>query len=551
MKAFGSITLRDLQAVLDARTKAHELLLAAGTDADRTARISAELSDVGRWFIRCAAQPVLQVDTDLRPDGLHVAFNFVSALPLDESSWNDAPRSALRTRRTNGSETGTTGTTVGIKVLLARPVLDPAGEAPLLHKLQEIVERKSREELLDSLRLANESLLGATDKARKEAKEAHEQLFQLQKLEAIGQLTGGLAHDFNNLLAVVVGNLDLLAETVGGNAPALKRVDAALAAAQRGTGLTRSLLAVARNQNLAPELVDLRSHLAELLPLVRTSAGGGISVMETLGDTPLMVRVDVGGLDSAVLNLAANSRDAMKGSGVLTIECTAAQDGPRGGAIEDPSEFGYACISVCDNGPGMSAQVRERAFDAFFTTKERGRGTGLGLSMVHGFCRQSGGDARIDSEAGLGTCVRLFLPLVSSAESQVAPTSLSANVARGSGHILVVDDEPELLEVTSTLLAQMGYSVQACQSGIEAMQMLEAGACDLLVTDIIMPAMDGFELARRARQCHPGIGVLYLSGFAEPVQKSEAKIQADLLQKPYTKAALARMVQKAMTSART
>lgn len=554
MKVLGTLALRDLQAVLDARGKAYDLLQKCHADTDLPARFAAELSDVGRWFIRCAGTPELQVYAKLRTNEAHLCFKFVAAHALAESAWADAPRSALRARRETPGEANAQGTVLVIRIALHLPPQNPEQEvereARLLHRLRKIIRRKSREELLASLRVANDSLATATDKAHKEAREAHDQLFQLQKLEAIGQLTGGLAHDFNNLLAIIVGNLDLLAETVDGNAPALKRVSAALAAAERGTGLTRSLLAVARNQNLAPELVELRSHLVELLPLVRTSVGGGISLIDTVGKTPLMVCVDLGGLDSAILNLAANARDAMKGSGVLTVECTVSQDGAPDQAGENSAGSGYACISVTDNGPGMSAEVRERAFDAFFTTKERGRGTGLGLSMVHGFCRQSGGDARIESAPGRGTSIRLFLPLVSSAEAQSSAEILARHVEPGSGRVIVVDDEPELLEVTSTLLEQMGYSVQSCHTGADALRLLGEGAYDLLVTDVIMPTMDGFELARRARQYHPGIGLLYLSGFAEPVKNSEAKIQADLLQKPYTKAALARMAQKAMTSAR-
>ncbi len=415
------------------------------------------------------------------------------------------------------------------------------------------------------------------DISQRKATEA--QLLQSQKLEAVGQLTGGLAHDFNNLLGVVMGNLELLRGRFRDDSYEIERISAALDATKRGANLTKSLLAVARNQHLMPEVIDLRSRFAELLPLLRTTAGSGISVMDISepadnedSGTPLAIRVDVSGLDSAIFNLTANARDALQGRGEITLsarlwhgitltvlekrrrgEITLSarlwQDGSQhqgSGPAPNLAAGDYVLITVADNGPGMSAEICARAFDAFFTTKERGRGTGLGLAMVHGFCRQSGGDAQIVSELGVGTCVHLWLPRLTEAETHTTVTDTAPNIPQGSAHVLVVDDEPELLELTKILLEQLGYRVTACGTGEAALQALANQNIDLLVTDIIMPKMDGVELAARACAHQPGLGLLYVSGFAQPMSPNTARVQGELLEKPFTSAALAEAVKRAL-----
>ena len=392
------------------------------------------------------------------------------------------------------------------------------------------------------------------DISQRKATEA--QLLQSQKLEAVGQLTGGLAHDFNNLLGVVMGNLELLRGRFRDDSYEIERISAALDATKRGANLTKSLLAVARNQHLMPEVIDLRSRFAELLPLLRTTAGSGISVMDISepadnedSGTPLAIRVDVSGLDSAIFNLTANARDALQGRGEITLSARLWQDGSQhqgSGPAPNLAAGDYVLITVADNGPGMSAEICARAFDAFFTTKERGRGTGLGLAMVHGFCRQSGGDAQIVSELGVGTCVHLWLPRLTEAETHTTVTDTAPNIPQGSAHVLVVDDEPELLELTKILLEQLGYRVTACGTGEAALQALANQNIDLLVTDIIMPKMDGVELAARACAHQPGLGLLYVSGFAQPMSPNTARVQAELLEKPFTSAALAEAVKRAL-----
>jgi PAS domain S-box-containing protein len=389
-------------------------------------------------------------------------------------------------------------------------------------------------------------------------KATESQLRQSHKLEAVGQLTGGLAHDFNNLLGVVMGNLELLSGRFQDDSYETQRISAALDATKRGANLTKSLLAVARNQNLMPEAIDLRSRFAELLPLLRTTAGSGISVMDISepsdndhSGSQLTICVDVSGLDSVIFNLTANARDALQGRGEITLSARPWQAGSQHQGTEPAPNLAagdYVLITVADNGPGMSAEICARAFDVFFTTKERGRGTGLGLAMVHGFCRQSGGDAQIESELGVGTCVHLWLPRLTDAKTHTTVTDTAPNIAPGSAHVLVVDDEPELLELTKILLEQLGYRVTACGTGEEALQALANQEIALLVTDITMPKMGGMALAARACARQPGLGLLYLPGFAQPMSPSTARMQAKLLKKPFTRVALAEAVKRALNA---
>ena len=391
-----------------------------------------------------------------------------------------------------------------------------------------------------------------------EDKATEAQLLQSQKLEAVGQLTSGLAHNFNNLLGVAMGNLELLRGRFRDDSYEIQRINAALDATKRGANLTKSLLAVARNQNLMPEAIDLRVRFAELLPLLRTTAGSGISVMDISepsddedSGTQLTICVDVSGLDSAIFNLTANARDALQGRGEITLSARPWRAGSQHqgtGPASNLAAGDYVLITLADNGPGMSAEICARAFDAFFTTKERGRGTGLGLAMVHGFCHQSGGDAQIVSELGVGTCVHLWLPRLTEAETHTTVTDTAPNIPLGSAHVLVVDDEPELLELTKILLEQLGYRVTACGTGEEALQALANQNIKLLVTDIIMPKMNGVELAARACAHQPGLGLLYVSGFGQPMSPNTARVQAELLEKPFTSVALAGAVKRALNA---
>jgi PAS domain S-box-containing protein len=386
-------------------------------------------------------------------------------------------------------------------------------------------------------------------------RKAEFQLAQSQKMDAIGQLTGGLAHDFNNMLGVIIGNLDLLTSSLSGNTAAQGHVDVALNAALQGADLTRALLAVARRQASSTEPVELNSRLQELLPLLQHTAGQTIKVSLQLSAHPV-VEIDPGGLASTVLNLVLNARDAMPEGGHLTLATqlrTVHADDISSTLKPGP----YAELSVSDTGSGMSAQVLARVLEPFFTTKERGRGTGLGLSMAYGFVKQCGGDLLIYSEPGHGTTLRLMLPI---AALSIASGTTSASVdvdatpeflPRGSERVLVVDDELELLVVTATWLKALDYDVTPCASPTSALAALHDGATSgrpyaLMVTDITMPGLDGFALARAAREAHPTLALLYISGFADAALRGHNRPDGVILEKPFRQPALATLARQAL-----
>jgi PAS domain S-box-containing protein len=375
------------------------------------------------------------------------------------------------------------------------------------------------------------------------------QLRQSQKMEAIGQLTGGLAHDFNNLLGIVMGNLDMLERGLAGDDRALKRVDAAQKAVLRGADLTKRLLAFARRQSLAPQptdVSDLVSGLAEMLP---RTLGRDVEVVTELDPEKAAVLVDPSELENALLNLAINARDAMPDGGKLYIKTEQIHlDEDYVRRQGDDFEAGpYVRIAVVDTGCGMSPQVLDRVFEPFFTTKEQGKGTGLGLAMIYGFVKQSKGHVRIYSEVGHGTAVNIYLPQVESEVGQAQGTRSASDASPGGSEtVLVVDDEPELLDIAVAFLEDAGYTVHRASSGSEALEVLHSGTeIDLLLTDIVMPGgMNGLELARQALSVKPSLGVLYASGFsAEVVEAKSGPIAAGkLINKPYRRDGLVRAV---------
>ena len=391
-----------------------------------------------------------------------------------------------------------------------------------------------------------------------EKRKAEFRLAQAQKMEAIGQLTGGLAHDFNNMLGVIIGNLDLLTndllnDNLADRSAAKDRVSTALMAALRGADLTRALLSVARAQAIAAEAVDLNLRLEELLPLLRHTAGPGIEVVMRLAAGAVVVQVDSGGLASTLLNLVINARDAMPGGGRLTLATCVRMVGPGDGLIMlAPGQ--YAALCVTDTGSGMSAEVRASAMLPFFTTKERGRGTGLGLAMAHGYAKQGGGELLLYSEMGHGTTVKLILPLVEAEDgAQVAvPHDAGAPaLPRGAERVLVVDDEIELLAVTASWLKLLGHDVTPCASAQSALAALADGAAEgrpyaLMVSDVIMPGMDGFALAHAARAQQPDLALLYVSGFADGAERGRERPFGEILEKPFRQAELAALVRSAL-----
>ncbi len=372
------------------------------------------------------------------------------------------------------------------------------------------------------------------------------ELVQAQKMEAIGQLTGGLAHDFNNMLGVIIGNLDLMERDLRRTHPARGKMETARTAALRGADLTRALLSIARRQTLTHEPVELNTRITELLPLVRHTVGAAIEVIVDLDDAPV-VDVDSGGLASAILNLVINARDAMPDGGRITLK-TRVRPVFYDDAENDIPPGLYVALSVSDTGVGMSPDVLARAAHPFFTTKDKGHGTGLGLAMAMGFAKQSRGDFRMYSEVGHGTSATFLLPLAARGAAQVEP--LSAPHGLGE-RVLVVDDEVELLAVTATWLKDLGYRVTPCASPRSALNALseavaDGGAFDLLVTDVIMPGMNGFALAIACREIQPKLSLLYVSGFADAADRSVLRLEGELVQKPFRQNELAAAAHRAL-----
>jgi PAS domain S-box-containing protein len=391
--------------------------------------------------------------------------------------------------------------------------------------------------------------------ARMEA-EAHQrhlsvQLQQSQKMEAIGQLTGGMAHDFNNLLAVVLGNLDFLEERFAPGSEELELTQAAIEGATQGAELIRRLLAFARRQPLAPKLSDIGPVLEAAAQLFRRTLGESITLEVKLADGLWPVLVDVAQLESSLLNLAVNARDAMPDGGVIIIEAeNVTLDG--GAVVFNPEAVAgdYLMISLSDTGSGMKPEIISRVFEPFFTTKG-GRGTGLGLSMVHGFVKQSGGHTRIYSELGRGTTISIYLPRATHIAEEEYDTKVTGELATGDEVLLVVEDNLKLRDVAMRRLQDLGYRTIPASNGAEALAIVKAGvAFDLMFTDVIMPGgMDGKALAEAARSLRPDLKVLFTSGFtgaAASAAMMTEKFGSNLLTKPYRKEDLARYVRNAL-----
>jgi PAS domain S-box-containing protein len=381
-----------------------------------------------------------------------------------------------------------------------------------------------------------------------ESKLRDQQLAQAQKMDAVGKLTGGVAHDFNNLLTVILGSLELLQLSVRDDPQGLARVQLASEAARRGADLTQRLLAFARQQMLAPRVVNMNECITGMGELLRRALGESITIRMQLDPGLWAIRVDPTWLESVVLNLAVNGRDAMPEGGALTIE-TANQEFDEGIVWQgtDIAAGRYVALLVSDTGMGMTPEVAARAFDPFFTTKEVGKGTGLGLSMVYGFVKQSGGHVRIYSEVGLGTTVKIYLPVGGPAgESGRSSKDALERAPAGQETILVVEDDESVRGTIVAMLQSLGYRVLTATDGASGLKAIEQHAeIALLLTDVIMPGkLNGPALAREAAKRRPSVRVLYMSGYAENAF-GPGGIQGaggDLLAKPFSKGDLARKI---------
>jgi PAS domain S-box-containing protein len=388
-------------------------------------------------------------------------------------------------------------------------------------------------------------------------KDIEEQLRQSQKMEAIGQLTGGLAHDFNNLMMVVIGNLDRLDSALVGNQTAREMAHSALSAALRGSELTRKLLAFARKQSLQSTVVDLNDLVSSMTSLLDRTLGEKIQVEVKIGRGLWPIETDPAQVESALANLAINARDAMPNGGKLTIEtANTALDAAYAAENPDAAAGDYVMLAVTDNGTGIAPEDLGRVFEPFFTTKGPGKGSGLGLSMVYGFMKQSGGHMKIYSEVGHGTVARLYFPRTGTAAAAAAGPEEAPAPQETAAHgelILVVEDNTDVRRTAVSQLRDLGYRTLEAVNAQEALTQLNGGQdIALIFTDIVMPGgMTGWELGTTVRALRPDLPILYTSGFSESsVQDDRAHAASrHFLPKPYRKRDLAQKLQQLLSEA--
>jgi PAS domain S-box-containing protein len=372
-------------------------------------------------------------------------------------------------------------------------------------------------------------------KAALELEEARAAVFQAQKLQALGELTGGVAHDFNNLMTVIRGSADLLTRPGLSEEKRARYLKAIIDTADRAATLTSHLLAFGRRQALKPEVADLNVRLDAFAEMVGRTLGGQFQVELDLASSLPPVEVDLAQLETALLNAAFNARDAMPDGGRLTLT-TRHLPGEGGGEV---------MVEIADTGTGMTDEVRERAFEPFFTTKPVGEGTGLGLSQIHGFAAQAGGRAEIRSSPGEGTAIRLFLPETEKPFGRATETVRTADSPRDL-RVLLVEDNEHVREFAHHLLDELGYRVVSAASGEEALELLDTETVDVLFSDVVMPGISGLELARIARAKYPSLPVLLASGYSEEIVGS-AGAEFEIARKPYDAGLLEAALGRAVT----
>ena len=418
--------------------------------------------------------------------------------------------------------------------------------------LQRQVRHRERAE--EQLRHLNEHLEARVISEIGERRRAEAALAQAQKMETIGKLTGGVAHDFNNLLQVVSGNLQLLAKDIAGNDRAERRVANAMAGVSRGSKLAAQLLAFGRRQALEPKVVNVTRFVQGMDDMLRRAIGEGVEVETVFGGGLWNCFIDPAQIENALLNLAINARDAMSGQGKLTIELSNAHLDDEYARTHDEVEPGqYVMLAVSDTGTGMTPDIVDKVFEPFFSTKSEGKGSGLGLSMVYGFVKQSGGHVKIYSEPGHGTTIKLYLPRSMDSEDVEVIVNTGA-IEGGTETVLVVEDDDEVRATVVEMLGDLGYRVLKAVDAQSALSVIESGIpIDMLFTDVVMPGtLKSPELARKAKERLPELAVLFTSGYTENSIVHGGRLDAgvELLSKPYTREALARKFRTVLANQR-
>ena len=502
-------------------TVARDVLQEAQLQADVCRNASELLEQIRRGAGLAIVTEEATRDFDVRP---------LNSWVTSQPAWSDFPFIVL-TRHGGGVERNPTAAglmrTLGNVTLLERPF----HPTTLISVIQMCLRGRQRQY---ECRRLNEELESRVDERTAELASTNVQLLnqieerervestlnQLQRLEAVGQLTSGVAHDFNNLLTVVLGNIGFIEKGLAAahlDGKLMQRLGYMRAAAERGAKLTDQLLSFSRRQRLEPRPLDLSQIIDGMRDLIQSTIGGSIRINVKLGRDLWPALADPTQLELAVLNLAINARDAMQVGGSLRVETTnVTLDAPS--APEEPPAGEYVSICVHDTGTGMTPEVRAKVFEPFFTTKEIGKGSGLGLSQVLGFAQQSGGGVRIDSNVGQGTTVHIFLPRATAkaSEVQAAVATAQDDASADGATILLVDDDDAVREVTSSILRDLQYCVVEAGSGATALELLgQQPAVDLMLIDFAMPGMNGAEVARLARSVRPALPVLFVTGYAD------------------------------------
>jgi PAS domain S-box-containing protein len=452
-----------------------------------------------------------------------------------------------------------------LKLGLAQDVFaEPEQGLRLLHtwqltgKIEEEVQWRRRDQRLITVRLSGRVLDPENERAAgleviaedvTERRALEEQLRQAQKIEAVGQLAGGMAHEFNNYLGIVLGYSELLLEEVGASEGVRRNVAEIKAATQRAASLTRQLLALSRRQVLEPKVLDINAVVWETHKLLRRLIPENIDLVPVLEPNPQLIKVDPAQIQQILINLVVNARDAMPQGGKVTIETANVElDEEYAGRHIEVQPGRYVMLAVSDNGSGIDEQTQTRIFEPFFTTKQEGKGTGLGLSTVYGIVRQSGGHITVESALREGTRFRIYLPPTAVTELKLVdePPPMQAEILAGTETVLVVEDESALRRLISVCLEKRGYTVLAAEDGAEALRILEnnLGKIDLVVSDIMMPKLNGLELRKKAILLRPEMRFLFISGYAEDTIGRTAHLPQDAayLEKPFLTVELARKV---------